>query len=517
MKPSVALPPSVPGSHPFGCVDSGTLRCGRPSARRELVMGRSVLHWVCVFVLVALPVVGCSEESTAAGGSGGSGGTGGIGATGGFGGTGGMPECESPEDCDDGNECRADLCTDGACEVTPVDDGTACTEGECHQGVCTPIFPCTEQGIRDAIAEGGGPHFFACDGPTTVVTEAEIVIDNDVILDGEGELTVDGNAGHRVWQVAVGITAELRGVGVTSGASASNGGGIRNDGTLTVTNSTVSGNTAESFGGGIWNNGMLSTLTITDSTVSGNTASSGGGIYNDGRLTMTDSTVSGNTVTDFGGGIRNVGTMTVTDSTVSGNRTDDAGGGILNDGTLTVTNSTVSGNTAEFDGGGILNAAIMTVTNSTVSGNTAVFGGGIRNGDTLTVTNSTVSGNTADNAGGGILNDDTLTVTNTLIDGDCSGAIASGGYNIESPGDTCGFDEPTDQVSVAAEDLKLGPLADNGGPTETHALLPGSVAIDVIPETMCVDADGEPLTTDQRGEPRPGGSMCDVGSFEEQP
>jgi hypothetical protein len=111
-----------------------------------------------------------------------------------------------------------------------------------------------------------------------------------------------------------------------------------------------------------------------------------------------------------------------------------------------------------------------------------------------------------------------VTLTNTLVDGECGGAT-SGGGNLESPGDTCGFDQPTDLVNVSAEDLKLGPLADNGGPTMTHALLPGSVAINRIPEVDCVDAEGEPLTTDQRGEPRPetGGTMCDVGAFEVQP
>jgi hypothetical protein len=75
---------------------------------------------------------------------------------------------------------------------------------------------------------------------------------------------------------------------------------------------------------------------------------------------------------------------------------------------------------------------------------------------------------------------------------------------------TCGFDRGTDQVSVTAEDRKLGPLQDNGGPTMTHALLPGSVAIDVIPADAC-DVD-----EDQRGEPRPGGTKCDVGAFELQ-
>jgi hypothetical protein len=105
----------------------------------------------------------------------------------------------------------------------------------------------------------------------------------------------------------------------------------------------------------------------------------------------------------------------------------------------------------------------------------------------------------------------------TIIMGGCDirGTLASDGYNIESDGNTCRFDQPTDQVNVSADDLKLGPLQDNSGPTETHALGEGSVAIDQIPAVDCVDADGAPLTTDQRGEPRD--SMCDVGAFEVQP
>jgi hypothetical protein len=112
-----------------------------------------------------------------------------------------------------------------------------------------------------------------------------------------------------------------------------------------------------------------------------------------------------------------------------------------------------------------------------------------------------------------------VTLTNTLVDDDCSDVV-SGGGNLESPGNTCGFDtDKGDLFDVTAEQLKLGPLQDNGGPTETHALGAGSVAIDQIPEADCVDADGAPLTTDQRGQPRPetGGTMCDVGAFEVQP
>jgi hypothetical protein len=316
-----------------------------------------------------------------------------------------------------------------------------CGGGECIlEG---SVLPCTEQGIRNAIAAGGGPYTFACDGPTTVVTEATIDIDNDVILDGEGSLTVDGDEDHGVFLVFRDVAAELRGFTVTKGngcCERGEGGGISNGGTLTLTHSTVSGNFSDV------------------------------------------------------GGISNGGTLTLTHSTVSGNR-GGYGGGIFNYGTLTLTNSTLSGNTAVFGG--------------------AIFIGG-GTGGTATLTNCTVSGNSAED--GGAFWGGTVTLTNTLVDGECGGAT-SGGGNLESPRDTCGFDQPTDQVNISAEDLKLGPLADNGGPTMTHALGTGSVAIDQIPEGDCVDADGQPLTTDQRGEPRPetGGTLCDVGAFEVQP
>jgi hypothetical protein len=323
----------------------------------------------------------------------------------------------------------------------PVADGTVCGNdaGTCQQGSCQ--VACTEQGIRDAIAAGGGPYTFDCDGPTTVVTAAETVIDKDVTLDGEGNLMVDGDEDHRVFSVPEGVAVDLRGLLVTGGNPGSRGGGIFNEGDLTLTNSTVSGNSAER-GGGIFNEGDL---TLTNSTVSRNTAESGGGIRNGGTLTLVNSTVSHNTA-------------------VSGDGIYGGAGGIYNQGTVMLINSTVSDNVAEV--------------------------------------------------GGGIYNFGELTLTNTLVDNyyGCGGGTAlSGGGNIESPGDTCGFDQPTDQVNVTAEQLNLGPLADNGGPTETHALLPGSVAIDAIPADACE------VDEDQRGVTRPQGPACDVGAFEVQP
>jgi hypothetical protein len=151
------------------------------------------------------------------------------------------------------------------------------------------------------------------------------------------------------------------------------------------------------------------------------------------------------------------------------------------------------------------------MTNSTVSGNTGLFGG-IGNRGELTMTNSTVSGNMALNPEdevSGIGNGDeaTLTVANSLVDGDCSndGVITSNGYNIESPGDTCGFDQEGDQSGVSAVLLDLQPLANKGGPTQTHAITTDSAAFNA--GTCEVDED-------QRGVTRPQGPACDVGAFE---
>ena len=154
----------------------------------------------------------------------------------------------------------------------------------------------------------------------------------------------------------------------------------------------------------------------------------------------------------------------------------------------------------------MVETAIGAIANA-VAGNTAAdFGGGIEDLEVpgLRLINSTVSRNTAP-FGSAIYG--RLSVTGSVISGDCDGDVASTGYNIESPGNACGLDQLTDLVNVSADDLKLGPLQDNGGPTMTHALLPGSVAIDHIPAIDCE------VDEDQRGEPRPGGTMCDVGAF----
>jgi hypothetical protein len=379
-------------------------------------------------------------------------------------------------------------------------------------GMTGQEFPCTEQGIRDAIAEGGGPHTFDCDGttPTPVMVEAEIVIDNDVALDGEGDLDVQGNA-ERVFVVADGVTAELRNLQVSVASAPDRDAlGISNMGILALVHSGVGG-------------------------VNGGTSSNQEyGISNKGTLTMNNSGVGG--MQDIG--IRNEGTMTLMDSLLEfngvaisqlsgvatlsrSNIVENSVGVIAASGTITFTASTVADNTEGFDevggGSGIANMATVTLLNSTVSGNAGDCA--IANGGNMIVTSSTVSSD-EDSSGSVICNSETLTLASSVVDGRCDGSnITSNGYNIESPGNTCGFDPGgTDQVNVSADDLNLGPLSFNGGPNWTHALLTGSVAIDVIPVEDCVDADGEALLTDQRGQPRPetGGTMCDVGSVESE-
>lgn len=341
---------------------------------------------------------------------------------------------------------------------------------------------------------------------------------------GAGVSIIDGAALDRVFHIHLGISVELNGLTVQNGRSPARGGGISNAGTLTLTNSAVSDNTAPFLsGGGIE---QLGTLTLNHSTVSGNTSgSSGGGIINFGASSITlleSSTVSGNTAVGDAGGISNAGTLTLINSTVSGNTAGigKVGGGIVNfatGATTTLESSTVSGNTASV-GGGIANTgggATLTATNTTVSGNTSSsIGGGIYNAGQMTLNNSTISGNTAPtSSGGGIYHQSfTLSLKNTIIadnisGGDCGGAgsVNSLGHNIDSDG-TCGL---TGTGDISSVNPLLGPLQNNGGLTATHALLIGSPALDAGSN------DCPPPSTDQRGISRPqGGVNCDIGAFE---
>ncbi len=218
--------------------------------------------------------------------------------------------------------------------------------------------------------------------------------------------------------------------------------------------------------------------------------------------------------------------LTLNNLTVANGRGASGGGIYNNGGTLTVTNSTLSGNSAPYvgtSGGGIINnGGTLTVSNSTLSGNSANYaGGGIENiRGTLTVTNSTLSGNSVTDldygSGGGIDSfGGSATLQNTIVanspsGGSCSGTITNGGYNLDSDG-SCGFGTTNNSLSGTTDnplDPQLGSLADNGGPTLTHALLAGSPAID--------KGNSFGATADQRGVARPQGAASDIGAFESE-
>ena len=178
-------------------------------------------------------------------------------------------------------------------------------------------------------------------------------------------------------------------------------------------------------------------------------------------------------------------------------------------------NITVSGNNAVRVFDVLFADAKLTLNNLTVANGRGAGGGGIYNNGTLTVTNSTLSGNSVTDVdygrGGGISNSGgSATLQNTIVanspsGGDCYGTVTDGGHNLDSDGN-CGFG--TANNSLSGVDPLLGPLADNGGPTKTHALLAGSPAID--------KGNSFGATADQRGVARPQGAASDIGAFESE-
>jgi hypothetical protein len=355
-----------------------------------------------------------------------------------------------------------------------------------------------------------------------VHNEANITVDRNLTIQGQGaaNTAVDGGASGSVFVIDAGVTVTIQNVTIRNGF-AYYGGGILNDGdgTVTISNSTISGNSTPGpgSGGGIFS---IGTVTISNSTLSDNFAGDyGAGIFNGGSVTISNSTISGNSAPyngSSGGGIFNSGTATISNSTVSGNSAS-GGGGVYTYGPVTIEDSTLSGNFAIYgSGGGIFNFfSTATVTNSTLSGNSSAgSGGGIWTYGTITVSFSTLSGNSSASSGGGIFNyNGEAAIKNSIVGnssgGDCYGTTTAFGANLDTDG-TCGNSNFT---QVTSAQLNLGPLALNEpGTTETLALLSGSVAIDAAPD--CTDVAGNPVTTDQRGVFRPQGPACDIGSFE---
>lgn len=382
--------------------------------------------------------------------------------------------------------------------------------------------------LRDAIANassGDTIGFSLSASPATITLSSVLSINTSLIINGPGAsiLAISGNNSVEVFQIASGATVSISGVTIENGYGGALDGSaaVANSGTLTLANSTLSASyTFDPRGSSaIANSGMM---TLNNVTVSGNSVLYGGSaVGNSGTMTLANSRVTGNGST----GINNLsGTLTLVNSTVSGNFTSETiGGGITNSshsGQVMLIKSTVSSNASFYSGGGISSDGPLTLINSTVAENVAFYSGGGISGQAILI-NSTVAGNVANYSSGGI--EGSVILKNTILannaagklplQGNCgSGSALSYGYNV-SDDDSCSLSGPGDLNNTPAG-LDPAGTKDNGGPTQTIALLPTSPAVDAIPLSSCTALDGTPVATDQRGLPRPQGSACDIGAFE---
>jgi transcriptional regulator with XRE-family HTH domain len=419
--------------------------------------------------------------------------------------------------------------------------------------------------LRQAIdvAKPGGSVAFAANLRGEIRLMSNITFGKDLTIRGPGaaNLSIMGESEFNVVLVEPWASVTISDLAFTGTDQIQGGYGIiMNEGTLTLTNITVSGNKTFSDSGGISNFGGLNhiygrggTLMLVNCNISANESEtdSGGGIANwGGSVTILNSRISHN-FSNVGGGIFNSGgPLTLSNSTVSDNAADYGyGGGIYNTdgGTLMLSNSTVSDNSAVHGwGGGINNGYIevqnvpvtdtqggpITLIDSTISGNTALGGGGIlANADwPAYIIFSTIYGNTATREGGGLAikmydsrKPGQVEIRNTLVAGnhaptspDVEGPLISDGYNLIQDVSGAIFipnkQHFTDVSVNALADMRIDPAL-SGSLTQVLALLPGSPAIDQIPLDAC-QVNG--ISTDQRGVKRPDGNehTCDIGAYE---
>ena len=393
-----------------------------------------------------------------------------------------------------------------------------------------------------------GPAAATIDGTIAILGVLRIVTTSPVTISGlniqNGSSIVGGGAIATV--VGAGLTLNnltLSGnscVGTSSGGAINNngslglvnvsvtnngrsclfGGGIFTSGPLIIQGGSVTGNTAVTSGGGIYvNTGAGNSLTATGTSITNNTAGQdGGGIYASGPVSLMGVNLSNNTATQGGGGgmFATAATASLADSTVGGNQSTGSGGGLaVISSQLTVSRSTFSTNRSHAGaltglGGGIfMSSSSGSLTNSTLAGNSADSGGGLYTASSsLSVGSATIAGNSAPTgAGVFVAATSSLGLHNTILaytPSNCTGNVTSQGYNIDTA-NTCTLTGPGDQPNT---DPNLLPLGNNGGSTQTMALLATSPAINAG------DPACPPPGTDQRGTSRPQGPRCDIGAYE---
>ncbi|MEZ6071650.1 MAG: choice-of-anchor Q domain-containing protein [Pirellulales bacterium] len=385
--------------------------------------------------------------------------------------------------------------------VTNNSDGPVAAPGALPGSLRQAIFDANLAGGADTIEFSAATY-----GTTLNLTNGQLTILDDVTITGPGadNFTIDAGGASRVLRVTNSADADISGLTLTGG-NADRGGGLRN------------------YAGSI--------TKLTDVVVDGNTATGnlefwvGGGIRNEGNLTINDSRITGNSTTvgiGGGAGIGNNGVLVINRTTISGNSSVSDGGGIYNyvAGNITIRNSTISNNstpgTANDDGGAIYSSGTILVIGTTISGNSAFNGGGLKSPGTTTIRHSTIANNSATSTGGGINSfgsvslDHTIVADNTAVASgrDVSGTVTANWSLIET---TTGA-TINGANNITGFDPILDVLADNGGPTQTHALLAGSLAINGGNPAIA-----SPPANDQRGAPfvRENGTI-DIGAYEAQ-
>ena len=399
------------------------------------------------------------------------------------------------------------LNNDGFCSlreaVIAANTNTAsgATAGECPAG-----------SGNDTINLSNGTYQLTIDivGTDTPVT-GDLDIDSELSIQGStaGNTIVDSNVYDRIIEITSSGKATISNLWIQGGQeNGYSGGGIMNSGQLTLTKSLFIANLSSSSGGGLFNS-IGATALLKNVSFGNNISSNGAGIQNSGTILLDHVSLDFGTASGIGGGIANQGYATLQDVNVSFNTAEVNGGGISNSGIITLTRVTSNDNTVtNGNGGGFWNNSLFSLVNVTLSGNQAnngLGGGYFQSSAGGSFTNVTIANNTAGLGGGlyavvtGLSMRNTLVVDNPL-GGNCrvdTGTVTSLGNNLSSD-NTCNlaFNQASDQNNIT--NPKVGPLANHGGATETHALLTGSLAIDHGSNTGCPEFD-------QRGFQTPGG------------
>lgn len=395
----------------------------------------------------------------------------------------------------------------GALEVHPVNNTNDSGPGSLRQLI-------TDSASGDCI------DIDSClTGTITLTSGIFVVLHKNLTINGPGadQLTLSGNNASSLFHIVQVSNFAINRLTLAN-ASGSSSAFNNDESNTTFNNCTVSHNTGDGFGGILTTGGSL---TLNHCTVSHNTGRNGGGIltfpipgFSASQITINSCTISDNTATNGnGGGIYNdSGSVAINDSTISNNSASQAGGGIYNKSAMTLSNCTVSNNTASGQGGGLYNGANanLIVTNSTITGNrcglnAANLGGGISMNGTESLNNSIIAGNFL---GSGAFPDDLVGTADNASHNLIGDAGTSGGIQNGTNGNIVG-------VNVNA--VLNTTLADNGGPTKTHALICGSPAIDAGDNALAAG-----LAADQRGLSRiyngngDATATIDIGAFEIQ-